>query len=82
MGDKLLITGPTTGALFMTLEEARVNLKPVEVVKKGVRVSIKVPEKIRPSDKLYVLRNSEELLQERIRKQPFVIVKDGGQSCF
>ncbi len=82
VGDKLLITGPTTGALFMTLEEARVNLKPVEVVKKGVRVSIKVPEKIRPSDKLYVLRNSEELLQERIRKQPFVIVKDGGQSCF
>ncbi|MCQ2237968.1 MAG: U32 family peptidase [Bacteroidaceae bacterium] len=82
VGDKLLITGPTTGALFMTLEEARVNLKPVDVVKKGVRVSIKVPEKIRPSDKLYVLRNSEELLQERIKKQPFVIVKDGGQSCF
>lgn len=75
VGDRLLITGPTTGALFLTLEEARVNLKPVEVVKKGVRVSFKVPEKIRPSDKLYVLRNSEELLRERIKQQPFVIVK-------
>lgn len=75
VGDKLLITGPTTGAIFLTLDEARVNLKPVEVVKKGARVSFKVPEKIRPSDKLYVLRNSEELLQERIKKQPFVIVK-------
>lgn len=75
VGDKLLITGPTTGALFLTLDEARVNLKPVEVVKKGVRVSFKVPEKIRPSDKLFVLRDSEELQQERIRKQPFVIVR-------
>lgn len=75
VGDKLLITGPTTGAVFMTLDEARVNLEPVDVVKKGVRVSFKVPEKIRPSDKLYVLRNSEELHQERIKKQPFVIVR-------
>ncbi|MCF0160575.1 MAG: hypothetical protein HUJ99_07265, partial [Bacteroidaceae bacterium] len=49
--------------------------KPVELVKKGVRVSFKVPEKVRPSDKLYVLRDSEELQQERIRKQPFVIVR-------
>lgn len=75
VGDKVLITGPTTGALFMTVDEARVDLKPVDVVKKGVRVSFKVPEKIRPSDKLYVLRNSEELRQETIKRTPFVIVK-------
>ena len=36
VGDKLLITGPTTGAVFMTLDEARVDLKPVETVKKGL----------------------------------------------
>lgn len=59
VGDKLLITGPTTGALFLTLEEARVDLKPVETVKKGVHVSFKVPEKVRPSDKLYVLKANE-----------------------
>ena len=61
VGDKLLITGPTTGALFLTLEEARVDLKPVDVVKKGQRVSFKVDEKIRPSDKLYKLVAPEDL---------------------
>ena len=61
VGDKLLITGPTTGALFLTLDEARVDLKPVDEVKKGQRVSFKVPEKIRPSDKLYKLVAPEEL---------------------
>jgi len=61
VGDKLLITGPTTGALFLTLDEARVDLKPVNEVKKGQRVSFKVPEKIRPSDKLYKLVAPEEL---------------------
>ena len=60
VGDKLLITGPTTGAVFMTLDEARVDLKPVETVKKGQRFSMK-SEKIRPSDKLYKLVSTEEL---------------------
>ena len=55
VGDRLLITGPTTGALFMDLEEVRYDLKPVECVRKGMRVSFKVPEKVRPSDKLYKL---------------------------
>ena len=61
VGDKLLITGPTTGAVFFTLDEARVDLKPVDVVKKGQHVSFKVPEKVRPSDKLYKLVSPEEL---------------------
>lgn len=60
VGDKLLITGPTTGAVFAELEEARVDLKPVEVVKKGERFSMKI-EKIRPSDKLYKLVSTEDL---------------------
>lgn len=61
VGDKLLITGPTTGAVFFTLDEARVDLKPVDVVRKGQHVSFKVPEKIRPSDKLYKLVSPESL---------------------
>ena len=60
VGDKLLITGPTTGALFLTLEEARVDLKPVPVVRKGEHFSMKC-DKIRPSDKLYKLVSLEEL---------------------
>ena len=47
-------------AVFMTLDEARVDLKPVETVKKGQRFSMK-SEKIRPSDKLYKLVSTEEL---------------------
>jgi putative protease len=58
VGDKILITGPTTGAIFMDVEEIRVDLKPVEETVKGERFSIKVEEKIRPSDKLFKLIGS------------------------
>jgi putative protease len=60
VGDKLLVTGPTTGAVFLTLEEARVDLKPVPTVKKGEHFSFKM-EKMRPNDKLYKLVSTEEL---------------------
>ena len=53
VGDKLLVTGPTTGAMYLELEEARVDLGAVDVVPKGVYVSFKVPGKARPADKLY-----------------------------
>lgn len=53
VGDKLLVTGPTTGAMYLELEEARVDLGAVDVVPKGVYVSFKVPGKVRPADKLY-----------------------------
>ena len=53
VGDKILITGPTTGAMFLETTEIRVNLLPVEQTKKGERFSISVPERVRPSDKLY-----------------------------
>ena len=53
VGDEIIITGPTTGALITTVEEIRVDLKPVGKTVKGERFSIKVPEKVRPSDRLY-----------------------------
>lgn len=55
VGDKLLITGPTTGVMYLDAEEIRFDLKPVETAKQGWRVSIPVPEKVRPSDKLFKL---------------------------
>lgn len=61
VGDEIIITGPTTGAIPMTLTEIRVDLKPVEKTVKGERFSIKVTEKIRPSDKLYLWQPVEEL---------------------
>ncbi len=57
-GDKLLITGPTTGVIYMDASEIRYDLKPVEKARKGWRVSMPVPEKVRPSDKLYILVNA------------------------
>lgn len=53
VGDEILITGPTTGAVFQTVEEIRVDLESVEETIKGEKFSMKVNEKIRPSDKLF-----------------------------
>lgn len=58
-GDKLLITGPTTGVMYLNAEEIRYDLKPVDTAQKGWRVSIPTPDKIRPSDKLYILKKTE-----------------------
>ena len=61
VGDEVLITGPTTGALFRKVEEIRVVLNPVETAVKGDRFSMRVDEKIRPSDKLFKWVDSSEL---------------------
>ncbi len=52
-GDKLLITGPTTGALYITPDVIHGDHGPVDIARKGTRISIAVPEKVRPSDKLF-----------------------------
>lgn len=53
VGDKLLITGNTTGALWLTATEIRTDLEPVDRAPQHQRVSIPVPEKVRPNDKLF-----------------------------
>jgi len=59
VGDKLLITGPTTGVMYLDATEIRFDLKTVDTAHKGERVSIPVPGKIRPSDKLFKLIQAE-----------------------
>lgn len=59
VGDEVLITGPTTGALFQTVEEIRVDLKPVPSTGKGERFSIKTAERIRTSDRMYKMVQAE-----------------------
>ena len=61
--DKILITGPTTGALIQQIEELRVDdpedsskSNPVEKATKGDIISIKVNDRVRLNDRLYVLR--------------------------
>lgn len=58
-GDRLIIIGPTTGALYVTATSIHGNKGPVKVGKKGMCVAIPVPEKVRPSDKLYKLVPNE-----------------------
>ena len=47
------MTGPTTGAVYFDASEIRYDLKPVDRAEKGWDISIAVPEKVRPSDKLF-----------------------------
>lgn len=58
-GDRLVIIGPTTGALYVTATSIHGNNGPVKTGKKGMCVAIPVPEKVRPSDKLYKLVPNE-----------------------
>ena len=58
-GDKLLITGPTTGAVYVTPEDFRYDRTPLDVAEKGHNVAFAVPEKIRPSDKLFRIDPAE-----------------------
>ncbi len=64
VGDKLLITGPTTGALWLNADEIRFDLNPAERALQKQRVSIPVPEKVRPNDKLFKLEKVKQ--QEKI----------------
>ena len=57
-GDEVLITGPRTGVVRTQVAELRVDDRPVESVSKGEPFSMPVPEKIRPSDKLYKIVSS------------------------
>ena len=56
IGDKLLVTGPTTGVMYLTATEIHDNDgQPVETAPQGQRVAIPVTGKVRPSDKLFKL---------------------------
>lgn len=54
-GEHLLITGPTTGVMYLDANEIRYDLNPVEKVEKGWNVSIPVTDKVRPNDKVFKL---------------------------
>ena len=54
VGDEIIIAGPTTGAIITTVSEIRLDLKPVQTATKGQHISIPVPAKVRPSDRLYL----------------------------
>jgi len=65
VGDEIVITGPTTGVVETLVSEIRVDLKPVEEGKKGERISVPIPEKLRRSDKLYRMIDAKEVKERR-----------------
>jgi putative protease len=52
-GDTILITGPTTGVVEYMIDEIRVDLNVTEKALKGEFCSIKTPDYLRRSDKVY-----------------------------
>lgn len=55
VGERVLIIGPTTGTIDMTISEIRFDDRKSDTAGKGDVISIPVPEKVRRSDKLYIL---------------------------
>ena len=53
IGDKVLISGPTTGNVDLVLEKMLVNGNESAVAKSGDKVTFEVPFRVRLSDKLY-----------------------------
>ena len=56
VGDNILIIGPTTGVIETKIKEMLVNEKESKIANKGDEVTFKLKEKVRESDKLYVLK--------------------------
>lgn len=54
VGDEVVIIGPRTGAIITTVSELRVDLEPVGEAVRGQAVSMPVPAKVRPGDRLYL----------------------------
>ena len=52
-GDKLLITGPTTGAMYLHATEIHDDNGPIEEAVQHTFVSVPVPGKVRPNDKVF-----------------------------
>ena len=63
-GDKLLVTGPTTGAVYFHANEIRYDMNAVETAEKGWHISLPVDVKIRKSDKLFRIIPAEQAQQQ------------------
>jgi U32 family peptidase len=62
-GEIILITGPTTGVLEYKIDEIRVDLKETSKALKGELCSIKSPDFLRRSDKVYKWIDADALIE-------------------
>jgi U32 family peptidase len=63
-GDTILVTGPTTGAVYYDIDEIRVDLKATEKALKGELCSIKTADYLRRSDKVYKWVDASEIKKQ------------------
>ena len=55
IGDKIHIKGNTTD-FEIKVGEMQIERKPVKQAKKGEHIGIKVPDKVRPNDKVFLIK--------------------------
>ncbi|CAH0150285.1 rhodanese-related sulfurtransferase [Chryseobacterium sp. Bi04] len=60
VGDRILISGPTTGEQELTITEIYANGGPCETAKKGDQITFEIPFRVRLSDKLYKIVQPSE----------------------
>ena len=60
-GDTILVSGPTTGVVEYVIDEIRVDLKTTETALKGELCSIRTPDYLRRSDKVYKWVDAKDL---------------------
>ena len=58
-GDKILITGPTTGAVYTVAESIFKDDEQAVDAKKGEEITIPVPETVRKNDKVFLIKPRE-----------------------
>ncbi|AEJ19165.1 peptidase U32 family protein [Gracilinema caldarium] len=54
VGDQLLISGPTTGVVYLEVSELRVDEVSEQHALKGARCTLPCPERVREGDKVYI----------------------------
>ena len=57
IGDKVLISGPTTGEQEFTITEIFANGEACETAKSGDQITFQIPFRVRLSDKLFKILN-------------------------
>ncbi len=55
-GDTIQLEGDTTGFMTFVAESIQCAGKPITSAKKGMRVAVKVPQKVRKNDRLFILK--------------------------
>ncbi|MFQ3547257.1 MAG: peptidase U32 family protein [Termitinemataceae bacterium] len=59
--DELIVSGPTTGVVYLTVNELRIDTMLVERASKGSTCTIPCPERVREGDKVYLWKHRTTL---------------------